>query len=86
MQIYGWEHFAVCYHPGKSCDHKQCECGDVSNLLCDLSLTRLKGYVNLWVESPHGEPLSCHVCWPLIESTWKYEVFNMSDDLKKPRD
>ena len=43
MEIYGWELLLVYHHPDKSCDHNQCDGGDVFNFSRDLLWTILKG-------------------------------------------
>ena len=63
VQIYQWELLAVCPHPEKFSDHRHCDSGDVFNLPRD---TCLKGYVKLWVKSPHGKSPPCHVWCPLV--------------------
>ena len=43
-------------------------CTDIKGLNVKRKLSQntcLNGYMNLWVEAPHGEPPPCHVWWPL---------------------
>ena len=39
--------------------------GDIMFLTCHVA-AYLKGYVNLWVQVPHGRSPSCHVWRPLV--------------------
>ena len=45
----------------------------------------LKGYVNFWVEVPHGRFLSCNIWWSSVWCKWLDKVFNLSCDLKMRR-
>ena len=29
MNIYRWELLTVCHHPGKCCEHRHCDSGDI---------------------------------------------------------
>ena len=44
----------------------------------------LKVYVNLWVEASHCKLPPCRVWWPLAWCKWRYTVFNLSRELKRP--
>ena len=48
--------------------------------------TCVKGYVALWMETPHGYLPSCHICLSLVQFKWRYYVFNLAHDLTRPRD
>ena len=53
----------LCHYADKSCDHKHFVGRDMF-LICHVSTlvsTRLKDYVNLWVEARQGESASYHV-------------------------
>ena len=69
MQIYGLELLVLCHYTDTSCDHKNCDGGDICSSFVTLPLVNpcLKGYVNLWLEARHGKsPPSCYVWWPLV--------------------
>ena len=37
MEIYWWEHIVVCHYPDKSCNHKHCDSGDITFLICHVT-------------------------------------------------
>ena len=61
MQNYGRELLVLCHYADETCDDKQCDDGNKMFLIFSHVNTRLKGYMNLWVEVRHGESLSRHV-------------------------
>ena len=56
MRIYGWKFLVFCHHPGKSCDHNQCNSGDIilSIFTWPLVNTCLKGLYEFAGGSPSG--------------------------------
>ena len=53
MRNYGWEFFAVCHHPDKSCDHKHCDSGNSIFLICHVTSPQnmFKGLYKFMAES-----------------------------------
>ena len=60
--MYWLKLLTVCHHPGISFEQRHCDSGDIVFLF----VICLMGYVNLWVDVPHGESPPCYVWWPLV--------------------
>ena len=67
----------LCHYADKSCDHKYCDGGDI--LICHVTSREhmFKGFCEFM-----GTMFGRH--WSIYN--WRYELFNMSRDLSKPRD
>ena len=37
MQSNGWEFLVLCFYADKSCDHEQCDGGDIVFLICQVT-------------------------------------------------
>ena len=67
--MYGRELLTVCHHPGKFCEHRHCDSGDIVFLICHVisrehtfkGLCEFKGR-----RTPYGESPPSHVWWPLV--------------------
>ena len=64
MGTSGWELYEVWYYPGKSCDHKHCDSGDIVFLICHV--THREHMLKRLCEFSHGESPPCHVWYPLV--------------------
>ena len=64
---------SVTQHPAKFSDHKSCESGDVNLSNCHVT----PRWSNPTVTSP------CLIWYPLNIFKWRYNLFNLSRDLRK---
>ena len=71
MQIYGLELLTVYHHPGKSCEHRHCDCGYIVFLICHLNSREhmFKGLCELTGGSPlwNFTTFPCLVAIGLVE-------------------
>ena len=73
--MYGRELLTVCHHPGKFCEHRHCDSGDIVFLICHVISREhtFKGLCEFRVEEPLME--SHHL--PMFGGHWSSASGNM---------
>ena len=76
----GWDLLALCLHPDKPCDHKQCDCGDVTFLICHMTsrVHMFKGLCEFMGGSPSRRvttlPCLAPGHWSSASGGWRYLI------------
>ena len=59
----------MCHHPDKFGDHSHCDSAELIIFICNVTSNdmRLKGYVILRVQDPHGKSPPCLVWYSMVK-------------------
>ena len=90
MGLYGRKHLNLSHHPAKFGDVRRWWRYDSEDMIFlfvtwSWKTTWLKGHVILGIRVSHGKSPFCQVRWPLTLLYCRYNVFNLSRDLTRPR-